>query len=98
MNRQPDLFRAEPPAVQPLLGLGIITPNPCARCNGTGAVIGAGKGSHAASVMCVCGRHRGWLPQGVFNFLLESVRCFGRPTEPIKVRFGNTANERPAEM
>jgi hypothetical protein len=66
-----------------LVGLAIIMPAPCPRCHGTAATIGAGRGEHAASLMCVCGQHRGWMGPQSYGFIAATVRQFGRPTEPI---------------
>jgi hypothetical protein len=68
-------------------GLAIVMPTPCRHCNGVAATIGVGRGPPSASLTCGCGRHLGWMSTGTFNFIAETVRHFGRPTEPIKVRF-----------
>ena len=68
-----------------LVGLAIVVPTPCPRCNGTAATLGAGRGPHKA-IMCTCGRHGGWVSQASYNFIAETVRLFGRPTEPIRIR------------
>ena len=68
-----------------LVGLAITLPERCPRCRGHSAVIGAGRGPHKASIMCVCGRHLGWMSVPTFNFIAETVRQFGRPSEPICV-------------
>ena len=69
-----------------LVGLAIEMPAPCPRCNGTAATVGAGRGPHCASLMCVCGRHLGWMSRQSHSFIAETVRQFGRPTEPIRIR------------
>jgi hypothetical protein len=69
-----------------LIGLRVMAPSRCPRCHGTAAVIGAPKGPHAAALMCICGRHLGWISSDTFNFISVLVRRFGRPTEPIVVR------------
>jgi len=66
-----------------LIGLAITLPEQCPRCNGHDAVIGAGRGLHKASIMCICGRHIGWMSIATFNFINATVQQFGRPTEPI---------------
>jgi hypothetical protein len=68
-----------------LIGLAITGPEPCPRCSGHDAVIGAGRGPHKASIMCVCGRHLGWMSVATFNFIAETVCRFGRPSVPICV-------------
>ena len=89
MSMQLDMFAAEP-STEPstnsdLVGLAITLPEPCPRCSGHDAVIGAGRGPHKASIMCVCGRHLGWMSVPTFNFIAETIRQFGRPSEPICV-------------
>ena len=89
MSMQLDMFAAEPntePSTNSdLVGLAITLPQPCPRCSGHDAVIGTGRGRHRASIMCVCGRHLGWMSTVTFNFISETVRRFGRPSEPISV-------------
>jgi len=69
-----------------LIGLAVRMPTPCPRCRGTHASVGAARGPHAASLMCVCGRHLGWASHETFAFLDATVRRFGRPTSPIEIR------------
>src|SRR5215470_20157338 len=66
-------------------GLAITLPDTCPRCSGHDAVIGTGRGPHKASIMCVCGRHLGWMSVPTFIFIAGTVRRFGRPSEPIFV-------------
>jgi hypothetical protein len=69
-----------------LIGIAVVMPAPCPRCNGTFAAIGAGRGPHAASLRCACGRHLGWMSKESHGFIAATVRQFGRPTEPIQIR------------
>ena len=85
MTAQLDMFGAEPSADDSLVGLAITLPEPCPQCGGHAYVIGTGRGPHKASVLCVCGRHNGWLSVPTFNFIAETVCQFGRPSEPISV-------------
>ena len=85
MTAHLDMFGAEPSVDDSLVGLAITLPEQCPRCRGHDAVIGAGRGPHKASIMCVCGRHLGWLSITTFNFIAETVRQFDRPSEPISV-------------
>jgi hypothetical protein len=56
-------------------------------CHDNLAIIHPGKPPHSAELRCgTCNAHRGWLPQTVLNFLIETTRRFGAPTEPIIVR------------
>ena len=86
---QLDMFAAEPntePSTNSdLVGLAITLPHPCPRCSGHDAVIGTGRGPHKVSIMCVCGRHLGWMSVPTFNFIVGTVRQFGRPSEAICV-------------
>jgi hypothetical protein len=69
-----------------LVGLAIKVHEPCPRCRGHDASIGNGRGPHKASIMCVCGRHLGWMSIATFDFVAEIVRLFGRLDQPISVR------------
>jgi hypothetical protein len=88
---QLDMFPAaaepstEPGTTHELVGLAITLPESCPRCGGHDAWIGAGRGPHKAAIMCVCGRHLGWMSVPTFNFINATVQQFGRPTEPILV-------------
>ena len=85
MSAQLEMFSAVPVDDATLVGLAIRLTEPCPRCSGHDAVIGAGRGPHKASVMCVCDRHLGWMSLATFNFIYATVQQFGRPTEPICV-------------
>jgi hypothetical protein len=86
MTSQVDMFAAAAAGGNAdLVGLAITLLEQCPRCNGHDAVIGAGHGPHKASIMCVCGRHLGWMSEATFTFIAETVRQFGRPSEPISV-------------
>jgi hypothetical protein len=62
-------------------------------CHDNLAIIHPGKPPHSAELRCAtCNAHRGWLPQTVLNFILETTRRFGAPTEPIIVRQQEKAN------
>jgi hypothetical protein len=86
MTSQVDMFAAAPAGGDAnLVGLAITLPEHCLRCRGHDAVIGIARGPHKASIMCVCGRHLGWMSVPTFNFIAETVRQFGRPSDPICV-------------
>ena len=81
MTAQLDMFAstaAPAEEANALVGLAIIMPTPCPRCHGTAATIGAGRGPHAASLMCACGQHLGWMSKQSHAFIAETVRQFGR--------------------
>jgi hypothetical protein len=81
---QPDLFKETmEPGV--LLGLPVHLADTC-RCGATLASIEAGRGPHHAGLRCACGRHRGWISGVTHKFLTETVKRFGRPTQPIQIR------------
>jgi hypothetical protein len=70
-----------------LVGRIVEMPTPCPRCTGTSASIGHGRGPHAASLLCACGNHLGWLPHAAVDFILEVDRVCGVATsEPIMLR------------
>lgn len=69
-----------------MIGVAITLPEHCPRCNGQRATIGTGRGPHKASIMCLCGRHLGWMSHEAFEFVSETVRRFGKPTSPITIR------------
>jgi hypothetical protein len=69
----------------PLTGLAVVMPRPCKYCGSTDAVIGAGSGPHAASLICECERQIGWMSKEAHTFLTETVRQFGRPTKPMRI-------------
>jgi len=85
MSVQAEMCPVTPSTDANPIGLAITMPEPCPRCDGHDAVIGAGRGPHKASIMCVCGRHLGWMSVPTVNFIAETVRQFGRPSEPISV-------------
>ena len=75
-----------PPSDNPLIGLVVDLQQPC-KCGAYVAVIGCGKGPHLASLRCeACDEHRGWLSQQTHSFISETIKRFGRPTDPIRVR------------
>jgi hypothetical protein len=50
--------------------------------NGAIAIVGAGKGQHAASLHCEsCGDFRGWLPREALAFITATAERFGAPPE-----------------
>jgi hypothetical protein len=77
MTKQLDLFR------QPVVPLpphdrshGLLVQTPCAcRCGAALAVIGPGKGPHAAALHCEeCDVHRGWVSHATHQFLIELIK------------------------
>jgi hypothetical protein len=56
-------------------------------CHDNLAVVHPGKAQHVGEFRCAaCGAHRGWLSQASRNLILETVRRFGAPPEPVLVR------------
>jgi hypothetical protein len=88
-----DLFASR--AANDLVGLIIKLPEPCPCCKAHAAVIGAGRGPHRASILCACGRRLGWVSKLSGDFLTETIRVFGRPTEPIAI---SRNRQRAAEL
>ena len=75
---------------------------PCGACGQADVVIGPGNGPRPASLRCAsCGRHRGWLPLALTDFLAEIIGRFGRPSETITIRNSEfaqaNAESRPAQ-
>jgi hypothetical protein len=68
-----------------VLGLLVRLPHPCG-CGSTLFEIAAGRGGHAAGLMCKCGRYRGSISSESYKFLSAVVRLFGCPTAPIEIR------------
>jgi hypothetical protein len=89
MIAQLDMFGATTLSTS-LVGLHVTLPNAC-RCGATSAVLGSSSGPHYASLVCgACDRHRGWLSADTFNFISATIDNFGRPVEPITIRFSNS--------
>jgi hypothetical protein len=63
-----------------ITGLAVRLPTPCV-C-----------GSHATTIAadhvldCACGRRRNPLSERTIGFIVELVRCYGAPTDPIILR------------
>jgi hypothetical protein len=95
--RQLDLFRQAVPLPLPdrSHGLSVQMPSVC-HCDAVLAVIGPGKGPHAAALHCAkCDVHRGWVSHSTHQFLIKLIDKCGRPTEPIVIRRGNTSGLAP---
>ena len=90
------LFGDNPQPAKGLIGVRLVMPSRCPRCHGTPAVMGAGKAMRAAALICICGRHLGWMSSDTFNFISDLVRRFGRPTETIVVRTPRDGGESEA--
>ena len=75
-----------PAPIDPLHGLSAQLSDTC-QCGSHDAVIGEGKGPHAASLFCNgCERHRGWMANEIHLFVAEIVKKFGKPTTPIRIQ------------
>src|SRR5262249_43460265 len=66
-------------------GLSLTMATPCRHCNGTSAIIGAGKGPHAASIVCACKRFVAWMPKARLDFICEAIRVWGWPEQPASM-------------
>jgi hypothetical protein len=54
-------------------------------CHGGLVEICAGRGPHAYALSCAtCGQFCGWLSKAAANFIAETIRKFGAPSEPLK--------------
>jgi hypothetical protein len=84
-GRQLDLFGQATSPAEVLFGLLIRLPDLC-HCGSTLVAIEPGRGPHLAGLRCACGRHRGWVSGHSHKFLTETVRRFGRPTQPMGIR------------
>jgi hypothetical protein len=72
-----------------LRGLAVVTSGECRKCRSTLATLGSTSGPHQAAIICAgCGRYRGWLPAIASDFLNGILDEFGRPTDPIRLRWG----------
>jgi hypothetical protein len=93
LNAQPDLFGTAGPT-GPFSGLTVKLPNTCSKCGDLVAIIGPGKPSHCASLLCQsCGLHRAWISRANYTFLKEIINKFGAPREPIVFRIRSTKPE-----
>ena len=87
---QLSMFGATTPSSSPV-GLEVILPKPCRSCGPAITTVGSSKGPHHASVACsCCGIHRGWLSGETFQFLCDIIDNFGRPTEPVVIRYNQS--------
>ena len=84
-KNQPDLFGSTVGSTS-LTGLEMVLPRAC-RCGATLATIGSSAGPHHASLKCGCGAHRGWVSYETHQFLTGIIDTFGRPDQPVTVRF-----------
>ena len=93
----PDLFGATPELASPAIGMTVKLDRDIDRqqpCHDNLAIIRPGKPLHSGELRCVtCNAHRGWLPQTVLNFIIETTRRFGALTEPIIVRQQHKENQ-----
>jgi hypothetical protein len=85
VSTQLDFFNKTAAPDTSLIGLPVQLPDPC-RCGSTMAAIDVGCVAHRAGLRCACGRHRGWVSGVSHKFVTETVKRFGRPTQPIQIR------------
>jgi hypothetical protein len=87
---QPAMFETTALSSSPV-GLSVILPKPCGNCGSDSGIIGSSRGPHHASLLCeCCGAHRGWLSGTTCKFLSDVIENFGRPTEPIEIRYSQS--------
>ena len=80
---QLDLFGPSSSA-DPVLGLAVQPANACRHCDDAVAIVGPGKGPHAASMCCrSCGCHRGWLSRANHTFINNLIDA----GEPLREPF-----------
>ena len=90
MNAQMDMFAAVTECSTSVIGLIVTMPHACV-CGATESVIGSSSGPHHGRLRCIgCDRHRGWLSGTTYRFITNVIDNFGRPVEPIVVRFKNS--------
>jgi hypothetical protein len=81
------MFETTAPSSSPI-GLSVILPKPCGDCGSDSTIVGSSAGPHYARLNCeCCGRHRGWLSGTTYKFLSDVIESFGRPAEPIHIRY-----------
>jgi hypothetical protein len=66
---------------------------PCPECQSIDCLIGSADASHpyGETICVVCDRHRGQLSKRTHAFISESIRNFGRPSEPIQLHIKNSS-------
>jgi hypothetical protein len=77
---QPDLFAASEILHSPT----VLMHSPCSKCGAKTALIGTGKGPHAAELRCLnCNAHRQWISQEnyrrIATFVAEISNKLGAP-------------------
>jgi hypothetical protein len=83
------LFGSTVPSTS-ILELAVRLPRPC-WCGSVVATIGSSAGPHHARLQCAgCNVHRGWLSRDSYEFIVAVVDEFGRPEQPIAIRFNNS--------
>jgi hypothetical protein len=73
-----------------VLELAVRLPRPC-WCGSAVATIGSSAGPHHGRLRCAgCETHRGWLSRESYEFIAAVIDEFGRPDQPITIRFKNS--------
>jgi hypothetical protein len=82
-----DLFDATEWRLPPAIGMTVKLDRDVDRqhpCHDNLAVLHPGKAGHAAELRCAtCGHHRGWASKAMIEFITETARRFGAPSEPL---------------
>jgi hypothetical protein len=86
MSAQLDMFGSTVGSTS-LTGLEVVLPRPCG-CGAAIAAIGSSAGPHHARLKCAgCDGHRGWVSYETYQFLTGIIDEFGRPDQPVAVKF-----------
>jgi hypothetical protein len=94
MSDQTDLFSTVLPAESDLLlGLEVKLQDKCPSCERKVALVGPGRAMHKAALHCRCGKHRGWVSNASYAFLLKVVETFGRLETPIAICRGSALSQ-----
>ena len=86
-----DLF-GEAISDDPVVGVEVVIPSRQCACGHAIFKAAPGKAMHKAALICAkCEKHNGWLPTAAHSFLSETIRLFGKPTQPITIRIPDSS-------
>jgi hypothetical protein len=76
----------------PVVGVEVVIPSRQCPCGHAVFKTGPGKAIHKAALGCAkCEKHCAWLPAAAHSFLSETIRLFGKPTQPITIRIPDSS-------